>query len=217
MQKGENKMKITIINGSPKAKESNSEILINALVSFFDENDIAVFRIQKAELTEPQFDRIQKSDALIFAFPLYVDGIPSHLLWILTELEKKAQSLHDTKVYCMINNGFYEGRQNRSAVLQMKNWCCAAGLSWGQAAGIGAGEMLPFLKDIPPGHGPVKNTGRALKELALHIEKLESGKDMYLTPNWPRFLWRIQGTGMWYSRAKKNGRKKKDLFSTEMF
>ena len=116
-------------------------------------------------------------------------------------------------VYCMINNGFFEGRQNHIALDQMKNWCNAMGLTWGQGIGIGAGEMLPFLKDIPLGHGPNKNIGRSFKELACNITALDGGKDLFISPNWPRLLWKIQASLLYfYPLAKKNGLKKKDLF-----
>ena len=46
---------------------------------------------------------------------------------------------------CVINNGFFEGKQNHIAMEQMEIWCESAGAKWGQAIGIGTGEMLPFI------------------------------------------------------------------------
>lgn len=76
----------------------------------------------------------------------------------------------------------------------MKHWCNAMGLTWGQGIGIWAGEMLPFVKNIPLGHGPNKNIGRAFKELACNITALDGGKDLFISPNWSRFLWKIQAS-----------------------
>ncbi len=206
-------MRISIINGSPKLRESTSGLMIELLTPLISENEIVVYRINQGNLTERQFADIKNSDVLIFAFPLYVDSIPAHLLHLLIELEERNFFNPNTMVYCIVNNGFFEGNQNHVAVSQMKNWCKATGLTWGQAVGVGAGEMLPFLKDIPLGHGPNKNIGMACRELACNIMAFSSGEDLFISPNWPRFLWRIQASlSVWYPRAKKNGLKRKNLF-----
>ena len=66
-------MKITIVIGSPKFKESNSEIIVNSLCPMISDNDIEIININRNSISEKQFERIFVSDALIFAFPLYAD------------------------------------------------------------------------------------------------------------------------------------------------
>ena len=155
---------------------------------------------------------IEDSDALVFAFPLYVDSIPSHLLRELLALQEHGFTGKTAKVYCMMNNGFFEGEQNHIAVWQMKLWCEAAGLTWGQAIGTGSGEMYPFIKNIPLGHGPNKNIGRALKNLAHNVLTGSCEADCFISVNYPRFLWKISASSLfWYPRAKANGLKKQDL------
>ena len=113
------------------------------------------------------FDKV-----LVFVFPLYVDSIPSQLLQFLIILGELKDLNHDMMVYCVVNNGFFEGTQNYIAIQQMKNWCAAANLKWGQGVGIGAGEMLPFISDVPLKHGPNKK-----------IEILERGGSFNLRKN----------------------------------
>lgn len=205
-------MKISVINGSPKLGESTSGLIIKYLIPLIHENEINIYNIKKMNSSKMQFGDIDNSEVLIFVFPLYVDSIPSHLLRFLIELEKRRLSNKKIMVYCIINNGFFEGKQNYIALEQMKNWCKALDLTWGQGIGIGAGEMLPFVADIPIGYGPNKNIGNALDELASNIAALESGKDLFVSPNWVRFLWKIQASlFVWYPRAKKNGVKRKNL------
>ena len=205
-------MKICIINGSPKESKSTSELLIGYLMPFIKGNEIITYNVCKTDFSKTQFSQIQSSEVLIFAFPLYIDSINSLLLRFLIELQKREFRNKNINVYCIINNGFYEGRQNHVAADIMKNWCKAAGLIYGQTLGVGAGEMLPFLKDIPLGYGPNKNIGIALQKLSQNILSLNQGGDLFIAPNWSRFLWKIQASLCFcYPRAKKNGLKRKEL------
>lgn len=207
-------MKICIINGSPKSGKSTSELLIGYLMPFIKGNEIITYNLCEMAFSKAQFSLIQSSDVLIFAFPLYIDSIHSALLRFLIELQKRGFSNKNINVYCMINNGFYEGRQNHVAADIIQNWCKVSGLTYGQTLGIGAGEMLPFFKNVPLGHGPNKNIGIALQKLNQNILSLNQGEDLFISPNWPRFLWKIQASFcFWYPRAKKNGLKRKELKS----
>ena len=205
-------MKIIIINGSPKTIKSNSEILGNYLFPLLKENNIKKYYSIHFQLNDKMKNEIYNSDVLIFIFPLYVDGIPSNLLKILVEFEKENAIRPETKIYCIINNGFYEGRQNFLAILHMKNWCKKVKAKWGQGIGIGSGELLPYLKNLKLGQGPLKNLEKILNRLSINILTLNSDKNIYITPNWPRSLYFIQGSISWILKARKNDLKIRDLF-----
>lgn len=203
-------MNISIINGSPKSGKSTSGLLIKYLLQEMGECNAQVF---KCALQTTELAKIACSDVLVLVFPLYVDSIPSQLLQLLIILEELKNLNHDMMVYCIVNNGFFEGTQNYIAIQQIKNWCAAADVNWGQGVGIGAGEMLPFTANIPLKHGPNKNIGYAISSLAANLRNKKSGKDSFVSPNWPRFLWRIQSTKFfWIPRARSNSLKKQDLY-----
>ena len=205
-------MKISIINGSPKAVKSNSEILGNYLLSLLKENEIKKYYSISFKLNDKIKSEIYNSDVLIFLFPLYVDGLPSNLLKLLVELEKEKVVNLETSVYCVVNNGFYEGKQNRLAILQMKNWCEKVKAKWGQGIGIGAGELLPYLKKYTLGQGPLKNLGNALTKFSGNILTLKSEKDIYINPNWLRSLYFLQGSISWILKGRKNNLRVRELF-----
>lgn len=205
-------MKISIINGSPKAIKSNSEILGNYLSSLLKENEIKEYYSISFRLNDENKNEIYNSDVLIFLFPLHVDGIPSNLLKLLVEFEKEKVIKSGTKIYCIANNGFYEGKQNRLAILQMKNWCEKVNARWGQGIGVGAGELLPHLKKYPLGQGPLKNLGKVLNKFSANILTLKSDKDIYVNPNWLKSLYFFQGTISWILKGRKNKLRVRELF-----
>lgn len=205
-------MKIIIINGSPKTLKSNSEILGNYLFPLLKENNIKKYYSIYFQLNDKTKNEIYNSDVLIFIFPLYVDGIPSNLLKLLIKFEKENIVRPETKIYCIVNNGFYEGKQNFLALLHMKNWCKKVNAKWGQGIGIGSGELLPYLKNLKLGQGPLRNLEKTLNILSRNILTLNSDKNIYITPNWPRSLYFIQGSISWILKARKNNLKIRELF-----
>ena len=205
-------MKITIINGSPKTVKSNSEILGNYLFPLLKENNIKKYYSIYFQLNDKTKNEIYNSDVLIFIFPLYVDGIPSNLLKLLVKFEKENVVRPETKIYCIVNNGFYEGKQNFLALLHMKNWCKKVNAKWGQGIGIGSGELLPYLKKFKLGQGPLKNLEKILNILSRNILTLNSDKNIYINPNWPKNLYFIQGSISWILKARKNNLKIRELF-----
>ena len=205
-------MKISIINGSPKAIKSNSEILGNYLSSLLKENEIKKYYSIYARLDDKIKNEIHNSDILIFLFPLHVDGIPSNLLKLLVKFEEEKVVKSETKIYCIVNNGFYESKQNRLAILQIKNWCEKVNARWGQGIGVGAGELLPHLKKYPLGRGPLKNLGKVLDKFSANIITLKSDEDIYINPNWLKSLYFFQATISWILKGKKNNLRVRELF-----
>ena len=205
-------MKIIIINGSPKTIKSNSEILGNYLFPLLKENNIKKYYSIYFQLNDKTKNEIYNSDVLIFIFPLYVDGIPSNLLKLLVKFEKENVVRPKTKIYCIVNNGFYEGKQNFLALLHMKNWCKKVNAKWGQGIGIGSGELLPYLKKFKLGQGPLKNLEKILSRFSRNILTLNSDKNIYINPNWPKSLYFIQGSFSWILKARKNNIKIRELF-----
>ena len=139
-------MKILILNGSPKKKSSTSKFLGKMAGAL-----LTGCKIQYASLRwESEYPKILQSlkdiDALILAAPLYVDGIPSHVLEFLLQAEEfcMKHSCHFF-VYAISNNGFIEGTHNKSHLRMYECWCRRTGLIWGGGVGIGGGEMFHCL------------------------------------------------------------------------
>lgn len=202
-----------MIDGSPKVSKSNSEYFLNILSDFIESKDIVKYKLSKKVDYEDIIKEINTIDTLVFAFPLYVDSLPSHVLEFLIMLEENFKdNLKGVNVYVIANCGFYEGKQNKIALNIMKCWCKKMNIKWAQGIGIEAGEMMGGLRNVPMGKGPNTNLGLALDNLAKNINENKSGDDIFTTPSmFPRFAFRLAANRFWISKANRNGLKKRDL------
>ena len=88
-------------------------------------------------------EQLKDAQAVVFGLPLYVDGVPSHVLRFMQEMEVFCrENKLSLSVYCIANNGFIEGKQNEPLMQTFENFCARAGLTWGGGVGIGGGVML---------------------------------------------------------------------------
>lgn len=128
----------------------------------------------------------------------------------LEEYLKKEKN-ENIYVYALMNNGFYEGHQNKIAVNIMENWCDRSGIKFGMAICSGAGEMVGSIENVPMGNGPLKDFGKALESFIECINKKSVGKSVFFSPNFPRFAWKYMAHSFWKESAKKNNLKRKDI------
>lgn len=206
-------MRITLVNASPKQKNSTSAVLLGILKKYLG-CEAAEFIWNKKRATERQIQEMMQSDVVVIAFPLYIDSVPSHLLRCMVQAEEYAKE-HPTEkkpmLYVVLNNGFFQGKQNVPAIEVMRHWANHCGLLFGQAAGIGGGGMISFIQSIPDGHGPKKNICMVLQKMSKNILEGKSGKDLITEPNYPAWAYKMQAEYGWRAQARKNGLKARDL------
>lgn len=198
---------IALISGSPKKKYSTSGKMLEELSAFLPKDKtVTELHFSGNGLEENTLQTLAESETLVFSLPLYVDGIPSHLLRCLRDAEDFfADKMLPKSVYIIINCGFYEGEQTQTAMKMMENWCVRCGFSFCGGLGVGAGGMWHSIKDVPPGHGPKKNYGKHLSALAQKIEQQAEYGCVFTTVNLPRIAYKIAGEYGWKKAAEKNG------------
>lgn len=205
-------MKIAMINGSPKSKNSASGVLLNDFKTYFTENtEILDFHFNQPHIDGKAVADFSTCDAYVFAYPLYVDGVPSQLLSCLRDLEKADIINKNGMVFCIVNSGFYEGKQNAIAIQILKNWCCRLQLQWGMGIGMGGGGALVGMQSIPIGSGPLKSLGNALSAMQNCLINKTQGEDRYISVDIPRWIYKLGADASWKQTIKKNGGRAKDL------
>lgn len=205
-------MKVALINGSPKAKDSTSGTLLEDLkYQIAHRADLTELVCRNASLPNGTLEDLRNADAWVFAFPLYMDGIPSHLLSCMIQLEEVGLRNSNIHVYGIVNCGFYEGKQAELAMEVMQNWCAKAGFIWSGGIGVGGGGGLAMMPKTVPGHGPKAPIDQALGILAESILQRNQQNNHYVSVAFPRFLYKMGAQIGWRQMIKANGGRKKDL------
>ncbi|HHT74027.1 MAG TPA: NAD(P)H-dependent oxidoreductase [Firmicutes bacterium] len=207
-------MKIGLINGSPKLRSSASRCILQYLQPLLEQDGhvAAAFALHNPELAPEDAQGMRECDVLIFALPLYVDGLPSHMVSCLLQLEKSlARPGKAPTVYAIVNCGFYEGHQAKWALNMMENWCRRTGLRWGYGIGLGAGGVLLSVQSVPLGAGPTRNLAQALRQLASSVSQGVGGENVFTTMNFPKLLYKLAAEIGWCRSARANGLKIRDL------
>ena len=135
-------MKTVFINCSPKKRFCASSYFL-FLQGLFVNGEKVKEKLRTPADHERILEQIKDAQAVVFGLPLYVDGIPSHVLRFMEKMEAycRENSVH-LSVYCIANNGFIEGKQNEPLMQAFENFCARAGIVWGGGVGIGGGVML---------------------------------------------------------------------------
>lgn len=205
-------MRIALINGSPKVKDSASKSLLEDLKWYFSEKaEVVEVGMHTSKVSEEILEKLNDSNVWVFAYPLYVDCIPGHLLSCLVQLEKAHVQNRDIHIYGIVNCGFYEGIQNEFALKLLQNWCVKTGFIWSGGIGVGGGGGLAMMPKMKPGKGPKAPIDKALQAIADNILHQETQENNYVSVAFPRALYKMGAQMGWRQLIKANGGKARDL------
>lgn len=159
---------------------------------------------------------IAECDLFVLATPLYVDSLPSLATHAL-QLVANARSLsrRRARFVAIVNCGFPEPEQNRTALRIARHFADEAGYAWGGGLPIGGGGVIPPASKLDEPHGQVAHVVRAL-DLAtptlttsgmLNREAIVAVTEVPL----PDVLYRTMGDLGWRWQARQNGLTQRDL------
>ena len=139
-------MKTLFIDCSPKKRLSASGF-IATMTGIFVFGKKKKLKLRTRADHENILNEIRDADNVVFAMPLHVDGVPSHVLPFLKEMEEFCKD-NDIKinVYVIANNGFIEGKQNEPLMQIMENFCIRSNITWCGGLGIGGGVMMNVMR-----------------------------------------------------------------------
>jgi hypothetical protein len=213
-------MLITLIDGSPKKTESASSVILAILKEKLINNANTIQWIKPENPEETLRFPILESNSLVFAFPLYMDSIPSGLLVFLEDLtvkadldksEKKSQG-NKIFTYAVVNSGFYDKERANLALENLRLFCELSGFSYGQGLALEGGPLISLRPErAKKGSWPFGKHMAALSKLAQNIKTLSVAPDIEAPPDMPRFLYNFGANLYLRHEARKNGLGRKDL------
>lgn len=139
-------MKTVFINGSPKKNLSVSSYLLG-IVRLMVKGKVIMEHVRNAGDHDRVMNNIKDADTVVFALPLYVDGVPSHMLAFMKKMEQYCidNNIH-LNLYVVSNGGFIEGCQNKPLMQVFENFCKRCNFQWCGGIGIGGGVMLNVMR-----------------------------------------------------------------------
>lgn len=124
-------MKISIFNGSPKIKTSNTKILLEKFTEGFMETPGNSFEISYlcANDNDAAVNKkmIKESEAVIVAFPLYADAMPAKVKILLESLKDMKGKKNNPPMGFIVQSGFPEGIHSSYVEKYLKKFCVRLG------------------------------------------------------------------------------------------
>ncbi len=118
-------MKLTIFNGSPRGKRSNTKILMDHFCKGFndaaaevntEENSLKVnvaYLVHRDEMEE-FLELFEEADKVILAFPLYTDSVPGIVKYFIEQLEPLCGRENNPDMGFVVQSGFPEAVHSRA-------------------------------------------------------------------------------------------------------
>ena len=110
-------MKLTIVNGSPRGRKSNSDRILEWLLA--DIKDISDFFYEKIYAVdikdrESQIETLKDSDSIVVIFPLYTDCMPGITKDFFENMENNKKFFQGKPITFIVHSGFPEAIQSRA-------------------------------------------------------------------------------------------------------
>ncbi|MFN7982283.1 MAG: NAD(P)H-dependent oxidoreductase [Vicinamibacterales bacterium] len=163
---------VSLLIGSPKARgTSASETIARSLAARFTAHHVET-RLHAA--TEFVHDRqasrdaaaeLAASDLFFLVTPLYVDAFPSlttHALELIADVRAGTASATPSRFAMLINCGFPEAEQTRTAMRMARHFADEAGYIWAGGLPLGGGGVVTPETSLDKPAGPVAPLVRAL-------------------------------------------------------
>ncbi|MCE9577917.1 MAG: NAD(P)H-dependent oxidoreductase [Deltaproteobacteria bacterium] len=215
--------RVAILNGSAKVKgTSASENLARALAVRLEQGGALV---EQHVATEFIHDRgkalvaaraIAEADLFVLVTPLYVDALPAlatHALELVAQVRNP--DFPPAQFAVIINCGFPEPEQIRTALRIARHFAVRAGYAWAGGLPLGGGGSISPERPLDEQHGPAEHVKRALDLAAPALARrepipAEAIEEMIARPM-PDGLYRLMGDLGWRYQAYRNHVSQRDL------
>lgn len=208
-------MKLTVLNGSPRERKSNTAILLGHFAEGFLEtagNSIeTIFLIQERPGFEKALSAFREEERILLAFPLYVDAMPGSVKDFIEALADLKGTRPNLTLMFLVQNGFPETSHNRPVARYLEKLTNRLGCRYGGAILKGGCEGLdvqpPFLVDKV--FSLFREIGRDFGRTGILNEALlaKLARPEHLTPENIAQVIPMVNSFLWDALLEKNGAK----------
>lgn len=204
-----------LLCGSPKPGPSTSRSLLDYLARELQGQglEVQVFNLNHVNRDESLMEKIlgetERSDIIVAAFPLYIDGLPFPTIYTLERIADHRRGVvgGTTKGFAAISNcGFPEATQNQTALATCEEFAREAGFRWLGGLALCGGPLGG--RPLESLGGMARNMREALSGMAKALARGEQipAESMRLMakPLLPIWLYRVVSNRGWKKQLKKN-------------
>jgi len=109
-------MKLTVFNGSPRGKRSNTKILLEHFINGFmttNGNTYEIFYLNRLKDSDKFVKSFQEAERVLLAFPLYTDAMPATVKTFIESLEPLCGREGNPDIGFIVQSGFPEAIHSR--------------------------------------------------------------------------------------------------------
>lgn len=207
-------MTIGLINGSIRSRGVSAS-LMNEMSHLLQGEDVILSHWDDAAKAHASIDELLEADAWVLFFGVYFDGLPSHLLRCLEDIERSVKNAQNKpRVYVLINCGFPEPVHAELSFSIVRHWCERADLEFSGGILFGSGGAYLAFQRVPMGTGEKKHLAEALSELASSIREERELPAMTTDLGFSQEAYFELSNEGWRQAAKKRGLAVEDLYAT---
>lgn len=104
-------MKLTVFNGSPRGKRSNTKVLSEHFTNGFmtiDGNTYEMVHLNRLKDSDKFVKSFQEAEQVLLAFPLYTDAMPAMVKTFIESLEPLCDRADNPNIGFIVQSGFPE-------------------------------------------------------------------------------------------------------------
>lgn len=147
-------MKLTVFNGSPRGKNSNSSVIIKWLEEGIRSREgctLDVYYLNRAEAHQDYAEIFGSSDGIILVFPLYTDAMPGIVMAFIEKLAPLTGRMGGKQLGFIVHSGFPEPAHSRYIQRYLELLCGRLGADYSGTCVLGGSEGLRFMPEASLG------------------------------------------------------------------
>jgi NAD(P)H-dependent FMN reductase len=214
--------KAVFLIGSPRGKKSASRALAERLMAGLSGRGVAseihslTRAVESEEKAAAMLEAVEKTDILVFSFPLYVDQLPAPVVWTLERIaERRKQGRSDRHAWlaAIVQSGFPETHQNLPAVEIMRRFAESSGFRWAGGLAMGMGGAAGG-QDNEKREGMLRNVFRGLDLAAVGLSQDRpipgEAVSLFARKLMPHWLYFLMANFGWRQQARKHAKTKRE-------